>query len=452
MIREARIPTLIGLFLLVLGIAAGVFLIQNRQIFRLAASPEETPKDVRITNISDSGFSVSWITDKGTTGFVSFGTSTRLGQTASDDQDRGSEPSPRIAHHVTLAGLAPSTTYFFNVGSGRNTFDNKGSPWQIRTAPKITTPLPPTDVIFGKVETQAQTPAVGVIVYVSVPGVTPSSSVTTLAGNWSISLATARSEDLSTFASYDKDNSAVQIFVQAGAGLVATASAITGVARPLPPIILGQTHDFRNLPKTEGEGESPKTQFELTPQASPSAEASPSSGFSFEPLATGSAQVKPSPTIDNPKPGEEIATIKPEFRGKGPSGLKITITVESPQVYSTQLTIGGNGAWNWTPTSSLEPGEHTITLSWVDETGKKQTIIRSFTVLAAADSLPSFTATPSGVATPTATPSARVSMPSTEEGVPVAGNLTATFAIFIMGLGLVFAGTAAFIFKLKVNA
>lgn len=448
--REKKIPTIIGLLVLIAGIAVGVFLVQNRQIFRLAASPEETPRDVRITNITDNSFSISWITDKKTVGFLTFGRATSLGQTAVDNQDDTS-PTPRLTHEVTVSGLSPKTSYFFKVGSGSQTFGQDDQPWQVTTGSRLTGLAPQTDIISGKVETATGAGVVGALVYLTIQGVTPISTLTTDLGNWSVALSLARSDDLSGFASYD-DQTPFSVFVQAGGGQIATAQALISVARPLPLIILGQTHDFRNLGEKLSPGTSPKSELEVVPEASPGGEASPSSGFTFEELEAAS-QTAPV-TIRNPQEGETITTTKPEFLGTGPTGSKITIVVESPGTQTGVATVGSDGTWSWTPPSNLEPGEHLLTVSWVDQTGKKQTKSVTFVVAAAGEEVPAFTATPSGQAAtpsptpkPTATPAARVSLPSTEEGVPVAGNLTATAALFIMGLALVFLGTAALIFR-----
>ena len=73
--KKAKIPTIIGIILLIFGLATGVILVQNRQIFRLGAEGQNSPKDVRVSNIASSSLTVSWITDVQTTGFVKYGES-----------------------------------------------------------------------------------------------------------------------------------------------------------------------------------------------------------------------------------------------------------------------------------------------------------------------------------------------------------------------------------------
>src|SRR3989344_7707037 len=104
--NRKKIPTLIGVVFLVAGVVAGVFLVQQREIFRLGASGENSPKDVRVSNITDSSFNVSWTTDRDTIGFVEWGETTDLGQLA-----RAEDSKLKRIHSLTIRQLTPSTNY-----------------------------------------------------------------------------------------------------------------------------------------------------------------------------------------------------------------------------------------------------------------------------------------------------------------------------------------------------
>lgn len=459
MIREHKIPTLIGLFVLVVGLVAGIFLVQSGQVFFLKASPEITPTEVKITNVSDNAFSVSWITQKETSGFVQFGQSETLDQTQSDDRDQISGGTGNFnTHHITLKNLSPKTQYYFKIGSGGRLFDNSGKPYEITTAstPKAAQVL--SDVASGIVLTPDKTPAEGAVVYLSMANMTPQSALMGSSGNWMISLSTAFSGDLSGLANYDLKAQTEEIFVQAASLGTATAIVTTENDNPVPELILGQTYDFRqNLPQ---EGITP-TPGAATTQPTPTQSAS--SKFSFTDLgsptlATETAQLK----ITNPdQEGEKLNTPKPEFTGTGPAGKTIQILIESPK-YNGTTTVEPDGTWSWSMPTNLTPGEHKITITYL---GKS--ITRTFTVLAAGESeLPAFTATPSATLTPTqtptptrtptatptpkltptlsptqtASPSARTTMPATGAAVPQPGNLTPTLLVFIMGLTLILSG------------
>ena len=72
--KKLTIPTILGILFLVVGVVTGVVLLSSRQIFRIGASSDAAPKDVRVSNIDDTGFTVSWVTDKEVAGYVLWGT------------------------------------------------------------------------------------------------------------------------------------------------------------------------------------------------------------------------------------------------------------------------------------------------------------------------------------------------------------------------------------------
>lgn len=464
---EKRIPTIIGLLLLILGVGVGVILVGQQQIFRLAASPEITPKDVRVANITDTGFSVSWITERETVAFLTYGNSLALGKTVKDDRDVGGNQTARLVHHATLTGLAPNTRYFFKINSDKETFDLKGKAWEQTTAQQLSPRT--SDLISGSVKTSTSSPATDIVVYVNLSSASPLSTIANSEGRFSLSLSQARTTDLKSFATYDKNTTVFSVFVQTGKSEVSSAQVLITNARPIPPLVIGQSHDFRKATIPQ-DSTSPKSTLQLPaggPIASPSASSTPQpagSSFNLTPLtsptpATTSAKL----TIDNLSEKEKISTAKPEFRGQGPANTTLTIVVESTAPQTDKVKTDTNGGWKWSPKTSLASGNHKITVSYNDQQGKIQNLVRNFTILASSGGLPAFTSTPSGqIATPSASPtaspkitaspkpatsSARVSLPSTASGIPVSGDLTFTFTIFILGIVTLFGG----IVLLKVN-
>jgi len=450
--REKYIPTIIAIFILLLAIAGGVILIRKGSRLFTRASQGIIPREMKITNVTDNSFSVSWITDEETIGFIQYGQGENdLSFTEVDDRDQvlGSQNS-FFTHHVTLRGLNPATTYFFKINSGGRIFDNGGKSYEIKTGPVINEAPPDNDVAYGAVVGQDGSPAQGAIVYFYLAGAFPLSTITKNSGNWVIPLSLARSEDLSSWASYDKEASVEEIFVQGGPLGVSTAMAVTKYDSPLPLITLGQNFDFR--------------QPLLTPTpTSVSSSSLPSSGFSVGNFPTA----VPSLNIINPSQGETINTLTPEILGTGPGGETLEIIIESPETIRGEVVISSDGSWRWTPPTNLSPGEHKVTVSLAN--GQK--ITHSFTVLAAGDeNTPSFTASPSGSLIPTPTPTSvptpkinqtptptltptptflpektptpiiRTSVPSTESGMPKSGNLLPTLLFIIIGGGFIMLG------------
>ncbi len=462
--RIKRLPTILGLLLVLGAIAGGVVLIKQGSNLFSRAAPEQTPGQIKITNVTDSSLTVSWLTPEATIGFVKYGADNSLNFTANDDRDQISGKTDEFAaHHVTVKNLNPTTTYSFKIGSDSKLFDNNGQPYQAKTAPAIRTAAPVNDVAYGTVVDQNNNPVSGAIIYFSLANANPASALTKSSGSWVVPLNLIRSADLTDWATYDKAASIEEIFVQAGSLGTATVVATTKNDSPMPKITLGQSFDFKEIAQEEQKIEEREAE---------QSQASPSGKFSLPTDATPSATASPTGelAIINPDEDENVNTQKPEFVGTGPVNKNIIITVESPQTYSATIKVNANGDWQWTPPANLEPGEHTVTISYTDDDGQLQKVSKTFMILAAGSSeLPAMTASPSSSgttptpspsltptpaisltptttisATPTSTSSAtdssRTSMPSTTSGVPTSGYLTPTFMVFIMGLVLIFIG------------
>lgn len=456
--REIRIPTLLGLLTLLLGVAGSVWLISSKQLLFLKANSSEQPSYISLTNTTDTSFTVSWITDKPVSGTVIYGTDlNNLSQAAADDRDQeSSKVSPYSTHHVTVGKfrpLTPSSTYYFIIQSGGTVYDSQGKPYQTKTAPAIIGQAPTlSDTVSGKVVNSDGAPAVGTIVYLSLPNVAPQSTLTTASGNWVIPLTLARSSDLSGLATYDKVAGAAEFFVQGDTGeKTANASASLSNARPTPTITLGQTYNW--IASQSGESPSPQ------PTSSPTSRGS----FALEPLAPPSVSTR-EVTIVSPSSGESVNTSRPAIVGTGPKGTRLSITVESPGKLSGSATVAADGTWTWSVPTDLPAGQHTLTITYTNPLGELRRLTKKFTVLAAESSLPAFVATPSGSIAPTPTPtptstpratstpsptptpspttSPRVSLPSTESGVPVSGVSTPTLGLIIFGLIFLLAGFA----------
>jgi len=423
--------------ILILGLAAGIFLVQSRKLFRLGASAELTPKDVRISNIGDTSFTISWTTDKETSGFVLWGESEESLSKVENDE----VTTKSLTHLTTIRNLKAGTNYSFKLNSGGSEFDNNGVVWKVLTGPSLTPPGQ-TIIVSGSVITQTGSPSANSLVYISIGG-NLLSSLTSQSGTWVVPLSSARTQDLQNYLSINESATLLEISVQAGLDQVATAQIYPQSAKPAPPIILGQTHDFKSLPPSSEEG-IPKASIGLP------SEATPSSGFTIpEETATPSANTV---TLTSLKEGEVVTSTSPEFFGEGPAGTAVTITVESePQ--SAQVNIPTSGDWKWSPPAGLTPGAHTITLSWRDAAGILRMLTRTFIVQAsegpAFESTPSATPTSSPTGTPRATltpkptslatPISTISATPTASAAPqpVSGSLTPTIAVFIMGIGVI---------------
>ena len=435
-----RIPTVVGILILLGGLVAGVILVNNRQGLLTKAGPTEAPKNVKISNVGSNTFTASWTTDTPVTGYLKYSENpSKITSPAGDLRDQISGSSQGYTnHYVVVAGVNPSKTIYFMIGSGSQMYDDNGKPFEAQTGQQVIAPA--EDVISGKVLGADGSPINNAIVYVEVQGGQTLSAMTNVDGVWKLNLALSR-DTQGTVLTYDASTTLVSIFVQAGISGSATAITNTGKAKPVPDIILGKNLSFVDTAEATTDGTLVDT-------------AAKSSGFKnitdvaapvLSPDATESAG---SLVIMNPAiNGEMIATSSPQFTGKTNPGTTIKISVHSAIEMTQVIKAGIDGVWKWTPPQGLEPGVHTLTLEYTDANNVFQTITRNFTVLAADNTagLPAFVATPSAtitgkIATISATPTKKASMPAT-----TSGNLTST-GTFSLTIGLAILGILMLIF------
>lgn len=200
---------------------------------------------VRVTNLRARSFSVTWLTDLPAGGQVRYGTvPAALSQTAFDD--RGAAISDDT-HHVTLSGLQPSTTYYFDVVSGQTVDDNGGSHYTATTGPELAPPA--SDTAFGQVFKQNGTSfAGGAIVYVSVhdadgqgaPGQSNwlSELVSESDGYWFLNLAEARTPNNAAYFAYSLSGDRTVIEVEGAADCQASLTVDTTDDSPVAAITL----------------------------------------------------------------------------------------------------------------------------------------------------------------------------------------------------------------------
>ncbi len=507
-VLDKRIPTFVGVGVLVLGlIAGGVLFSQGTGVFAPRATPQTTPKSIKITNVTESSFTVTYLTDAATEGSVKYGTdaetpSSRNAQVSTDDRAQlgTSQTSQFQTHHITIRGLQPSTRYYYLISSSGEDYDNNGQAFSIETAQRSGAPAA-AKTIYGSVTTESGTPADGAIVYVSFEGAGLLSSLVKQSGSWAVPLSNARTPDGSTYAEVT-DTTQLAISVQ-GAQTAQTASTSVPVseAQPVPTLVYGQAvagvNGRSNQLGEEGtEASISATQVserESVPSASPSAT---SSGLLSEPQgqATTASESATSPRgalgdllvpeeettiIDTTNTEHQIIdTTSPLITGTAIPNVVVNIEVNSETQIKQQVTAGPDGSFALDLEAlkrELEPGEHTVTYSYTNPTtGQLVTETITFTVtgtenqLAQAAVVPSPTpfgsgnpvplitsptptpkvataaASPSPTASATAQPATRSGLPSTASGIPQSGSVGTTFALVFGGLFFILSGIWSF--------
>ena len=426
-----RVPTMLVILLLTLLTGGGFYWAKTR---RPTADPELTPQQVRITNVQDNKFSVSWTTTKPAEGSIEWGAGgEKLTQAGADDRDVGGK-GKYLTHHVTILGLQPNTPYAFRIVSGETgtRFDNNGSPYAVTTGAVIGS-APPSKNFYGSVALPSKLSPEGAIVYVMIPGAAVASTLVTSAGNYAVTLSTIRTSDLRDYVKVDPSATIANVTVVTGQEQsVATVSLAN--AAPVPLITLGQNVDFRTNP---GNTEQTPGIAEVVPKAE-----TPQI-FNVEPLAGAGNTVaagENSVVILNPSAVDEtLYTLRPELRGTGPKGTTLSIAITGQKSVSGTATIATDGTWTWAPTVDLKEGTQTVVVSYIGSGGTEQKTQREFIVATPSNAEIAFVATPSAskkaspIPSVIPSPSVRAAMPATDSGVPVTGVISNTIMLMMAG-------------------
>lgn len=235
-LTKFRIPTLLGLFLIIGGMAGGVYLVLQNQTLQTKASIDLTPQNIEVTNIEDSGFSISWQTAQATLGFLILNIN-GSDQTIIDDQDT-TVPKPKILHHVSVRNLTPQTTYQYKIVSGKIK-----SPSSQITTTSLNSPNKNKPII-GQINSQQG------LVFLEIEGTIKQSTIIKNYGNFVIPISQMRKSDLSDI--FIPDDQAIGKITIIDGELQQTNITFY-LKNPLPPIQSGTSINLTQQPPVLGE-------------------------------------------------------------------------------------------------------------------------------------------------------------------------------------------------------
>ncbi len=235
-ITSIRIPTVLGLGVLVSGLVAGVLLVQQNQSLFTQASPTFAPRNITVANISAHSATIYWTTDSPTTGFVQADPTTSLTTTFKDDRDTNA-PNDHQLHFITLTNLFANTTYYYQVTSGSDKYPNQ--PATFITGPEITNQDYPA--VIGTVLGSDQKPINEALITVTLDGSQQLASITKAAGNFVLPFAQIRTAGLDKPFVINQKNAKLKVF-----DTTTTSEVLIKVptSEILPPITLGTSSDF----------------------------------------------------------------------------------------------------------------------------------------------------------------------------------------------------------------
>ncbi len=160
---------------------------------------------VNITNLTDTGFTVVWVSKEKEEGKLNYGTSaSELSSSANDERDGVTNKGTYYVHSVSLTRLQPETKYYFTVSSGDDMYEG----FDATTFATLSTP-PSYVSITGAVGNMPETGEGVLIAYIKdgdSTGTTgdsmPISTVVDEDGKWILSIADSRSSDGSEYYEY----------------------------------------------------------------------------------------------------------------------------------------------------------------------------------------------------------------------------------------------------------
>jgi len=476
---------------LVIALIAGTLLFsQGTGVFAPRATPQTTPKKIRVSNLTDSSFTVSFLTDEATVGNIKYGTEAKnIDSQSSDDRDQLSGTVGQYnVHHVTVRGLEPNSTYYYNLGTTSGVFDNNGQPFTIQTAQRSGVPSA-AKTIYGSVVSPSGSPAEGVVIYVKAEGVGEMSSLVKSSGSWAIPLSNARLADGSTYAQITDDDT-LTLFVQGTSlSLTSEVTTTTANAQPVDNITLGQSQNLADkgvvapiaagvVPDLTEPTEAPPEDLpvvieEATDSADQVSDSSLDDLLEVSPIdettesssstaVTTIAALVDLEAIEEASSSPTINTTQPTITGKAAPNVTISIQVHSDTQIDQYIVADSDGNFELDIAKleqELEPGEHTVTYSYDDPvTGETVTKTETFYVSETATQLAQADTTtdddeassestqdyPYSSSNPypieEATDSGRIAQPSTESALPVSGSVGTTYALIFGGLFFILAG------------
>ena len=140
--KQQKIPTLLGI-LLVMGLLFGIgFIMEQLSRGRTRASTSIEPKQVIVTNVTDTSFTFVWQTDDVTSGSLLVSGPTGKKSTAFDERDMTGKTSKYLTHSVTVRALSPETPYDVTIISNGKRYPVDNKLYQVTTMPMLSSQAP----------------------------------------------------------------------------------------------------------------------------------------------------------------------------------------------------------------------------------------------------------------------------------------------------------------------
>lgn len=245
-ILDQKIPSVLGLGIIVIGIVTTTFLVRGGNLLESKAGPSDTPKSIKINNLSDSSFTVTYVTSNEAVGTLTMGKDpNNLNQVILDDRDQLSQKINKYrAHSITANSLDPETTYYFTISSGSQTVTNNQKPYSVKTG-SVVNQSPSSQVpLSGRVINPDGTIPSDGLVLIKINGGQNLSTYLKPNGSYLLPLNTLRNKDLTNY--FPINNAVISINVISG-DLSSNVDVSSNEISPVPIITLSNNYDFSEV-------------------------------------------------------------------------------------------------------------------------------------------------------------------------------------------------------------
>ena len=241
---QKRIPTLLGLILLGVGLVTASYLANSGALFITRATPAYQPENIRLTNLSDTSFTVSYTTAEKALGTLSYSSGREGNKVALDDRDQSNgNPRPYFTHHITVKNLEPQQNYTFTITSSDKTFfDENNKPFRVTTLKPLAQIPPNQPPIIGKITVPDRGLVTDTLIFLVSDNTQILSVQPKEDGSFILPLNSLRESTLENYLTL-KDDSLIKMLVTDGK-LTSHIRLRASQINPVPLITLSQNYDF----------------------------------------------------------------------------------------------------------------------------------------------------------------------------------------------------------------
>lgn len=241
--ETTKIPTLLGLSLLVTALFLGMFIYLYRQNIIASQKTLYTPSEIEVTNINSSQATITWWSDTPTIGQIAYGKGLFLDQMQNDNRDL-QNITPHQVHFVTLRNLQPETTYQYQVVSNDFRFPNQ--PHSFTTA-KTLEETSQNRPLRGSVLNVNLNPIDEALVFIKIKNAAQMTTFTSTAGNFIIPLKELRTTDLSAPFPINSTTPATLVIKKGKLQSEIEINLPLDDSQLLPPLTIGQNINLKDL-------------------------------------------------------------------------------------------------------------------------------------------------------------------------------------------------------------